>query len=47
MGFSDNPNPDYRDTPNHHLHGALGFTLLGGVQSQSLYRLGVMLDMSH
>ena len=33
MGFSDNPNPDYRDTPNHHLHGALGFTLLGGVQS--------------
>ena len=27
MGFSDNPSPDYRDTPNHHLHDALGFAL--------------------
>ena len=26
MGFSDNPSPENRDTPNHRLHGALGFT---------------------
>ena len=26
MGYSDNPSPDYRDTLNHHLHGALEFT---------------------
>ena len=28
MGYSDNPSPDYRDTLNHHLHGALEFTMV-------------------
>ena len=32
MGFSDSPSPDNWDTHNHHLHGALGFTIsIGGV----------------